>query len=81
MILGVVGLGFILIRNFNQRKRDFGLMMAAGYSVKSIRRIVFEEHFRILLAGILTGIISSPCHQALIMNDSEMKTIGDSYPE
>ncbi len=78
MILGVVGLGFILIRNFNQRKRDFGLMMAAGYSVKSIRRIIFGEHARILLAGILTGIISSLlATRPSIINDSEIpwKTI------
>ncbi|MBP1674636.1 MAG: hypothetical protein H6Q24_774 [Bacteroidetes bacterium] len=73
MILGVAGLGFILIRNFNQRKRDFGLMMAAGYSVKSIRRIVFGEHAGILLAGIFTGIISSLiATRPSIMNDSEI---------
>jgi putative ABC transport system permease protein len=59
MILGVAGLGFILIRNFNQRKRDFGLMMATGFSERKIRRIVFAEHARILLAGILTGLISA----------------------
>ena len=73
MILGVAGLGFILIRNFNQRKRDFGLMMAAGYSVKSIRRIVFGEHAGILLAGIFTGIISSLiATRPSIMNYSEI---------
>lgn len=59
MIMGVAGLGFILIRNFNQRKRDFGLMMATGFSEKSIRRIVFGEHLRILLAGIVIGVISA----------------------
>jgi ABC-type antimicrobial peptide transport system permease subunit len=78
MILGVAGLGFILIRNFNQRKRDFGLMMAAGYSVKSIRTIVFGEHARILLAGIFTGIISAlVATWPSIQNDSEIpwKTI------
>ncbi len=79
MILGVAGLGFILIRNFNQRKRDFGLMMAAGFSVKSIRRIVFEEHVRILLAGILIGLISAIiATRPSIMNDADIpwKTIG-----
>lgn len=59
MILGVIGLGFILIRNFNQRRRDFGLMMAAGFSVSSIRRIVFAEQTLILLAGTFTGFISA----------------------
>lgn len=79
MILGVAGLGFILIRNFNQRKRDFGLMMAAGFSMKSIRRIVFAEHARILLAGVLIGLISALiATRPSIMNDADIpwKTVG-----
>ena len=78
MILGVVGIGFILIRNFNQRRRDFGLMMAAGFSVNSIRRIVFWEHARILLAGVFTGLVSALfATRPSIMNDSDIpwKTI------
>ena len=59
MILGVAGLGFVLVRNFNNRKRDFGLMMAAGFSLGRIRRIVFEEQVIILLAGIVTGLFSA----------------------
>lgn len=59
MILGVAGLGFILIRNFNQRKREFGIMMATGFSVKKIRRMIFTDHSKILLAGIITGIVSA----------------------
>lgn len=59
MILGVAGLGFILIRNFNQRKREFGLMMATGFSVKRIRSMIFRDHSLILVAGILTGVVSA----------------------
>jgi len=59
LILGVAGLGLILIRNFNQRKKDFGLMLAQGFSVRSIRNIIFGEHARILLAGIFTGVMSA----------------------
>jgi len=59
MMLGVVGLGFILIRNFNQRRRDFGFMMAAGFSVNRIRRIVFGEHLLVLLSGIFVGVVSA----------------------
>jgi len=78
MILGVAGLGLILIRNFNQRKRDFGLMLAEGFSVKSIRKIVFGEHSLILLAGIFTGIVSAlVATRPSIMNNSDLpwKTI------
>jgi ABC-type antimicrobial peptide transport system permease subunit len=59
MILGVAGLGFILIRNFNQRKREFGLMMATGFSVKKIRMMIFRDHSLILIAGIITGVVSA----------------------
>lgn len=59
IILGVAGLGFVLIRNFNQRRRDFGLMMASGFQLESIRRIVFTEQSFILVAGTLTGLISA----------------------
>jgi ABC-type antimicrobial peptide transport system permease subunit len=78
MILGVAGLGLILIRNFNQRKRDFGLLLAEGFSLKSIRLIVFEEHVKILLAGFFTGIISSlVATRPSVMNNSDLpwKTI------
>jgi putative ABC transport system permease protein len=78
MILGVAGLGLILIRNFNQRKRDFGLMLAEGFSVISIRRIVFGEHARILIAGIITGLISAlVATRPSIMNNTDLpwKTI------
>jgi ABC-type antimicrobial peptide transport system permease subunit len=58
MILGVAGMGFILIRNFNQRKREFALMLATGYSVKKIRRLLLNDQIIILLWGILTGTVS-----------------------
>jgi ABC-type antimicrobial peptide transport system permease subunit len=49
----------MLLSNFNRRKRDFGLMMAAGFSVSSIRKILFAEQALILLAGTLTGFVSA----------------------
>ncbi len=78
MILGVVGLGFMLLSNFNRRKRDFGLMMAAGFSVKSIRKILFAEQAFMLLAGTLTGFVSAliATRPSLVQNsDVPWKTI------
>ncbi|HBC77293.1 MAG TPA: hypothetical protein DCZ51_01615, partial [Bacteroidales bacterium] len=73
MILGVTGLGLILIRNFNQRKRDFGLMLAGGFSLRSIQKIIFGDHARILIYGILTGIISALiATRPSIMNGSDL---------
>ncbi|MDP4222283.1 MAG: FtsX-like permease family protein [Bacteroidota bacterium] len=59
LIMGVVGLGFILLRNFNQRKREFGLLMASGFSLKKIKGMILKEQLRILISGVVTGSISA----------------------
>ena len=57
MLLGVFGLAFILLRNFNLRKKEFFLLLSTGFTPKKIRRTVFREHFMILSAGILSGSV------------------------
>ena len=37
MITGIAGLGFVLLRNYNYRRREFALMLATGFNVKKIR--------------------------------------------
>lgn len=59
MILGVFGLGFILLRNYNLRKHEFALLSATGFSIKKIRKSLFSEMLVILTAGIFTGVISA----------------------
>jgi putative ABC transport system permease protein len=59
MLLGVAGMGFILLRNYQHRKREFSLMLATGYTLQQIRRMVITEQTEIISAGILTGIISA----------------------
>ena len=58
MILGIIGLGFVLKRNYNLRKKEFALLMAIGFTNIRIRRIILKEQTFILFAGIFTGIIS-----------------------
>jgi len=57
MLLGVIGLAFILLRNFNLRKKEFFLLLSTGFTPKGIRRIVFREYFMILSAGISSGSV------------------------
>ncbi len=61
MILGVAGLGFILVRNFNSRKKEFALMFASGFTEKRIRKHLLKDHFLILVWGLLTGSLSAFC--------------------
>jgi ABC-type lipoprotein release transport system permease subunit len=57
MILGVAGLGFVLLRNYNQRKREFALMVATGFTLRRIRRNLLNEQVVILSAGIISGVL------------------------
>lgn len=59
MILGVAGLGFVLLGNFNSRKREFALMLASGYTIKRIRKLLLKDHFFILGLGTIIGSISA----------------------
>jgi hypothetical protein len=59
MITGIGGLGFVLLRNYNKRRREFALMLAAGFSFKRIRKMILTEQIVILLAGVFSGIFSA----------------------
>jgi ABC-type antimicrobial peptide transport system permease subunit len=59
LFLGVAGMGFTLLRNFNQRKGEFALMMATGYSPAQLRKFILGDQVIILIAGIVTGSISA----------------------
>jgi ABC-type antimicrobial peptide transport system permease subunit len=59
MITGIAGLGFVLLRNYNRRRREFSLMLAVGFTVKKIRNMMLSGQMLILVAGIITGIISA----------------------
>jgi ABC-type antimicrobial peptide transport system permease subunit len=72
MIIGVAGLGFVLLRNYNQRKHEFALLLATGFHFKKIRRMILSEQVLILFAGISSGIIS-----ALVATSPSIK----NYPD
>lgn len=59
LIIGIGGLGFVLLRNYNHRKREFALMLATGFNIARIRRIIFSEQILILFAGVGTGLLSA----------------------
>jgi ABC-type antimicrobial peptide transport system permease subunit len=59
MIIGVAGLGFVLLRNYNQRKKEFAIMLAAGFRSKKIRGMILSEQLKILIAGVTAGVFSA----------------------
>jgi ABC-type antimicrobial peptide transport system permease subunit len=58
MLLGVIGLGFVLHRNYTTRRKEFALMISSGYRAGDIKRLVMGEQVLSLIAGITTGILS-----------------------
>lgn len=57
MITGIAGLGFVLLRNYNSRKREFALMLATGFTPSRLRKMIFSEQVLILIVGIISGVI------------------------
>lgn len=73
VIIGVIGLGFVLLKNYHMRKKEFALMLALGFHPGQIRRMIFREQVLILFAGVTTGIISALfATSASIKNSAEI---------
>jgi ABC-type antimicrobial peptide transport system permease subunit len=43
--------------NFNRRRREFAILIATGYSIKQVRRILLADYSVILAWGIMTGVL------------------------
>ena len=60
MIMGVLGMGFVVLRNFEYRRKEYALQLVSGFAPKSIRKSIFWEHLMIFLAGVIIGCIPAP---------------------
>ncbi len=59
MIIGVAGLGFVLLKNYNMRKKEFALLLAVGFTVKNVRKMILSEQLILLLWGVIAGFASA----------------------
>ncbi len=59
LILGSAGFGLVLVRNLNERKREFAIMAAMGYSAGVIRKYLMKDQIVILSWGVITGVVSA----------------------
>ncbi len=57
LLLGTMGLAIVLARSMAERKKELGIMVAAGYLQKDIFRIVVTEYSLMLLAGMAGGMV------------------------
>jgi ABC-type antimicrobial peptide transport system permease subunit len=58
-LIGTIGLGIVLLRNVEERKRELALMLAVGYSKRQLFRLVFTENLYLLAAGWGIGMLAA----------------------
>lgn len=80
LLLGSAGLGVVLLRNMLERRGEFALMRAIGFSKERIERILFVEHAWILAMGLLIGAVAglSAAAPHLIASESQAPTVAIS---
>jgi ABC-type lipoprotein release transport system permease subunit len=59
LVLGSVGLGLIVVRNMLERRPELGMLRAVGFDRARVRRLVFYEHWGLMLAGLFCGIVAA----------------------
>lgn len=57
--IGTAGLGAMTMKNILERKTEFAVMQAVGFSKKRIMRIILLEHSALVGAGLACGLISA----------------------
>jgi len=55
LILGSVGLGLVVLRNVLDRRGELAMLRAVGFARRSLQRMVFYEHWGLLLCGLVCG--------------------------
>ncbi len=59
LLLGTVGLAVVVLRNVFERRSELALLLALGFTKRSLRHLVISEHAALLLVGLLFGIVSA----------------------
>jgi putative ABC transport system permease protein len=59
MLLGSAGLGIVVARNVFERRREFGLLEAVGFTPRTLRRLVFAEHRWLIIGALGIGAVSA----------------------
>jgi ABC-type lipoprotein release transport system permease subunit len=59
LVLGSVGLGMVVLRNMLERRGELAMLRAVGFGRAQLKRMVFYEHWGLMLAGLACGVISA----------------------
>lgn len=59
MVLGCGGLAALVWRNIAERRGELATMIAMGFTLNRLRRLVLAEHAMLLAAGLLAGSLAA----------------------
>lgn len=59
LIIGTIGLAIVLARSILERRNEIAVLVATGFSRKTISNLLFKEYFVLLITGIIGGTISA----------------------
>ena len=55
VILGTVGLLVVIMRNLWERKEEYSILSAVGYSVARLRKLAWKENITLVIWGLSIG--------------------------
>jgi putative ABC transport system permease protein len=59
LLLGSAGMAIVVLRAMRERRAEFALLKAVGYSDQQVRRMIRGEHRLMLGLGLAVGVVSS----------------------
>lgn len=59
LVLGSAGLGLVVLRNILERRGELAMFQAVGFCKRTIRRMIFYEHWVLVAGGLACGIIAA----------------------
>ncbi len=59
LVLGSIGLGLVVLRNMLERRGELAMLRAVGFNRSQLQRMVFYEHWGLMLAGLACGAVSA----------------------
>ena len=75
LLLGTAGLAIVVARNLLERRREFSILEAVGFSLQDLRKLAIGEHRWLLLWGLIAGAGS-----AIIAVWPALKTRQEGFP-
>ena len=59
LVLGSIGLGLVVLRNMLERRGELAMLRAVGFDRSRLQRMVFYEHWGLLVAGLICGVVAA----------------------